>query len=134
MTPFLVGELDRGAHLAEQLQPLPRCELVGAAVVGDRHPRTSSMTKNGRPCSVVPASRTVAMFGWSISARACRSASNRATTCRVSMPGLITFSATFRWTGWVCSATNTCPIPPSPICSISLYGPMVVPGSSVTGS
>ena len=28
------------------------------------------------------------MFGWSMSARACRSASNRAITCRVSMPGL----------------------------------------------
>ena len=42
------------------------------------------------------------MFGWSISASACRSASNRAMTCRVSMPGLMTFSATLRRTG--CSA------------------------------
>ena len=32
--------------------------------------------------SVVPASSTLAMLGWSISARACRSASNRASTCR----------------------------------------------------
>ena len=39
------------------------------------------------------------MFGWSIRARACRSASNRATTCRVSMPGLMTFRATLRRTG-----------------------------------
>ena len=44
-------------------------------------PLTSSMTKYGRPASVVPASSTLAMFGWSISARACRSASNRAMTC-----------------------------------------------------
>ena len=29
------------------------------------------------------------MFGWSIRARACRSASKRAMTCRVSMPGLM---------------------------------------------
>ena len=39
------------------------------------------------------------MLGWSIRARACRSASNRAITCRVSMPGLMTLSATLRWTG-----------------------------------
>jgi hypothetical protein len=44
------------------------------------------------------------MFGWSIIARACRSASKRAITCRVSMPGLMIFSATRRSTGSVCSA------------------------------
>ena len=36
------------------------------------------------------------MFGWSISASACRSASKRAITCRVSMPGLMILSATRR--------------------------------------
>ena len=45
------------------------------------------------------------------------------------MPGLMTFSATLRRTGCCCSATKTRPKPPSPICSISLYGPMTVPGS-----
>ena len=45
-------------------------------------PWTSSITKYGRPLSVVPASSTRAMFGWSIIARACRSASKRAMTCR----------------------------------------------------
>ena len=59
-------------------------------------PLTSSITKYGRPVSVAPASSTLAMFGWSISASACRSASNRAITCRVSMPGLMIFSATLR--------------------------------------
>ena len=54
--------------------------------------------------SVAPASRTRAMLGWSISARAWRSASNRATTCAVSIPGLMIFSATSRRTGCVCSA------------------------------
>ena len=39
------------------------------------------------------------MLGWSIRARACRSASKRATTCAVSMPGLMIFSATLRRTG-----------------------------------
>ena len=39
------------------------------------------------------------MFGWSIIARACRSASKRATTCLESMPGLMTFRATRRRTG-----------------------------------
>ncbi len=54
------------------------------------------------------------MFGWSIRARACRSASNRAITSRVSMPGLMTLSATVRRTGSVCSAIQTTPKPPSP--------------------
>ena len=57
------------------------------------------MTKYGRPESVAPASSTRAMFGWSIKARACRSASKRAMTCRVSMPSLMIFSATRRRTG-----------------------------------
>jgi hypothetical protein len=47
-------------------------------------------------------------------------ASNRATTRRVSIPGLSTFSATLRRTGSVCSARKTTPNPPSPICSSSL--------------
>ena len=34
-------------------------------------PRTSSMTKKGRPSGVIPASSTLAMLGWSISASAC---------------------------------------------------------------
>ena len=52
------------------------------------------MTKYGRPLSVVPASRTLAIWLWSISARAWRSASNRAMTWAVSIPGLMTLSAT----------------------------------------
>ena len=60
------------------------------------------------------------MFGWSIRASACRSASKRAMTCRVSMPGLMIFSATLRRTGSCCSAMKTTPMPPSPICSSSL--------------
>ena len=51
------------------------------------------------------------MLGWSISASACRSASKRAMTCRVSMPGLMTLSATLRRTGSVCSAMKTTPMP-----------------------
>ena len=51
------------------------------------------------------------MFGWSIIASACRSASKRAITCRVSMPGLMILSATVRWIGSVCSAMNTTPMP-----------------------
>ena len=41
------------------------------------------------------------MFGWSIRASACRSASNRASTARESMPTLISLSATCRLTGSV---------------------------------
>ena len=39
------------------------------------------------------------MLTWSIIARACRSASKRAMTWRLSMPGLMTLSATLRCTG-----------------------------------
>ena len=73
------------------------------------------------------------MLGWSIRASACRSDSKRAITCLVSMPGLRTFSATLRRIGSCCSAMKTTPKPPSPICSRSLYGPMIVPGRSVIG-
>ena len=51
-----------------------------------------------------PASSTLAILGWSIIASACRSASKRAITCRVSMPGLMIFRATRRLTGSFCSA------------------------------
>jgi hypothetical protein len=44
------------------------------------------------------------MLGWSIKASAWRSASNRASTTRESMPPLISFNATSRMTGRVCSA------------------------------
>src|SRR5258708_9798557 len=54
-------------------------------------------------------------------------------TSRVSMPGLITLTATLRRTGCCCSATKTRPMPPSPICSMSLYGPTTVPGCSRIG-
>ena len=72
------------------------------SVIGS--PWTSSITKNGWPASVVPPSKTRAMLGWSIKASACRSASNRASTARESMPILISFSATCRLTGavWLC--------------------------------
>jgi hypothetical protein len=93
-------------------------------------PRTSSITKYGRPASVAPASSTRAMCGWSIIASACRSASNRAITCRVSIPSLITFSATRRRTGSRCSAIHTVPNPPWPISCNSLYRPIDAPAHS----
>src|SRR5438067_726445 len=56
------------------------------------------------------------MLGWSMSASACRSASNRAMTLFVSMPGLMIFNATRRRIGSSCSAMKTTPQPPSPTC------------------
>ena len=61
------------------------------------------------------------MLGWSIIASACRSCSKRcehgpANPC----PVLISFSATLRLTGSVCLATQTSPMPPSPIFSCSV--------------
>ena len=75
---------------------------------------------DGRPDGVWPASKTLAMFGWSIKASACRSASKRASTCLESMPSLTTLSATRRWIGSVWSAIQTVPMPPSPMSSSSL--------------
>ncbi len=73
------------------------------------------------------------MFGWSIRASACRSASKRAMTWRESMPALINLTATRRLTGSVCWAIQTLPMPPSPIGSMSLYGPIARPELSVVG-
>jgi serine/threonine protein kinase len=71
-----------------------------------------SITKNGWPSGVVPASWIAAMPGGCSRASACRSDSNRARTCFESMPGLMTFMATSRRTGATCSARKTRPMPP----------------------
>ena len=96
----------------------PNCAASQYSVIGT--PFTSSITKYGRPPSVAPPSRTLAMCGWSISASAWRSASKRATTCFVSIPSLMIFSATRRFTGSSCCAIHTVPKPPSPIASSNL--------------
>ena len=128
--PLLVGVLHRPADVAEQLQPFPHSEPVLVAVVRDRlaldqlhhevraGPTASFRHRGPWRCS-----------GWSIRASACRSASKRARTCLESMPSLTTLTATRRWIGSVCSAIQTVPMPPSPICSSSLYGPMTVPAA-----
>src|SRR5262249_141790 len=46
---------------------------------------------------------------------------------------LMSLSATRRLTGAPCWAIHTVPMPPSPICSKSLYWPITVPGRSVGG-
>ena len=98
----------------EQLQPLAMRQRVAVAVLGDRH-ALDELHHEVRPAgSVVPASNTLAMFGWSISARACRSASNAGDHLRVSMAGLMILSATRRRTGWRVSATQTRPCRRSP--------------------
>jgi len=74
------------------------------------------------------------MLGWSIIARACRSASKRASTAFESMPALITLTATARLTGSVCWAMKTLPMPPSPISSISLYLPARMAPTWAVGS
>src|ERR1022692_52156 len=49
----------------------------------------------------------------------CRSAWKRCTTVSSYIPALISFKATGRRTGAVCSASHTCPMPPSPSLRIS---------------
>ena len=95
-------------------------------------PSTYSITKYGRPLVVAPASKTRAMFGWSIIASACRSASKRASTWAVSMPSLMTLSATRRRMGSRCSARYTVPMPPSPRDSNnSIAAEVVIPGRAL---
>ena len=52
------------------------------------------MTKNGRPFSVVPPSSTLAMFGWSIKARAWHPPRIAIGPVFESIPALISFKAT----------------------------------------
>ena len=76
--PLLMGVLHGLADRHEQLRAaraIGRRAWSQYSVIGT--PLTYSMTKNGRPSSVTPPSKTLAMFGWSIRASACRSASNR---------------------------------------------------------
>ena len=75
-------------------------QMVLVAVLRDRHALDQFHHEVG-PAAVAscPRRSTLAMFGWSISARACRSASKRAITCRESMPALMILSATSRLSG-----------------------------------
>ena len=77
-------------------------------------PSMKSITKYGRPPSSVPASITPATFGWSIRASAARSRSKRATTSALSMPSLISLTATLLRVV-SCTASYTTPMPPSPM-------------------
>ena len=94
------------------------------------------MATQGAPPSVVPASRTRAIPGCSISASACRSTAKRAATC-AGTPVRMTFTATRRRMGADCSAAKTRPIPPSPSSPVTRYGPMAAghpdPGSDLPG-
>src|SRR6266849_2911090 len=87
-------------------------------------PGTYSITKYGWPSGVEPASNTLAIEGWSMMASDCRSDWNRWSTSSSNLPTLMSFNATCRRTGAVCSASHTCPMPPSPILRMSRYGPM----------
>jgi hypothetical protein len=62
--PLLVRVPDGLANLDEQIEPFLGGEVGLVAIIGDLDAaRTSSITKNGLPTSVVPASSTLAMFG-----------------------------------------------------------------------
>ena len=130
---LLMCVLHRLADGHEQFQPLSGRQPGLVAEPFSGRPLTSSMTKNGCPVGVSPPSSTRAMLGWSIIASAWRSCSNRASTAAESMPVLISLSATLRLTGSVCLATQTSPMPPSPICFRSSYGPIRGPAPSAIG-
>ena len=82
----------RQTNRCRTAEPLLRAEPVLVAVLGDRDPSHQfHHERTGRPCPVAPASKTLAMLGWSIIASAWRSASKRATTSLVSIPSLMIF-------------------------------------------
>ena len=91
---LLVRVLHGRADLREEVQVARGHQPVLVAVFGERDALDQLHDEEGRPVSVVPASNSLAMCGWSISAMAWRSASNRARTVRESMPGLMSFTAT----------------------------------------
>ncbi len=70
-------------------------------------PSTYSMTKYGCPSGVEPASKTLAIVGCSMIARACRSASKRLSRAASKRPARTSLRATRRVTGSVCSASQT---------------------------
>jgi len=74
------------------------------------------------------------MFGWFMRASSSRSERKRARMSSLSMPALITFSATWRRTGSNWSARYTAPIPPTPSCAVMRYTPMRRPISENSGS
>ena len=86
-----VENLLAGRASVRHLHPLTLRELGDAFDLG-RSLRLGGVTRT--IVGVMPASNTLAMCGWSIIAKACSSASNRASTCRESMPGLRILSAT----------------------------------------
>jgi hypothetical protein len=91
--------LHRVADLHEQLQTRARRQTVLVAVLRDRHPLTSSITKYGRPVSVSRRRRPWRCSDGPSAPAPAAPASKRAITWRVSMPALMIFSATLRLNG-----------------------------------
>ena len=112
MIPFWWRVLDRLADLDEQLQPLAGVRPMLVAVGGDSARRlTNSITKYGRPLAWRRRRIRCAMFGWSMRASACRSASKRAITCLVSIPSLMILKATGGCTGSLLRHLDRLPAP-----------------------
>jgi len=110
---LLMGMLHSVADQDEELQPLPHREPALVAISRDRHSRHILHGEVGPALRRRSGVEDLGDGGWSISASAWRSDSKRATTSRVSMPALISLTATRRRTGCFCSASHTWPMPPS---------------------
>ena len=102
--PLLMSVLDSVADLQEQFETFARREAAVRAELADLLSFDQFHRGIGQAGLGGCSSSTRAMFGWSIMASAWRSASKRAMTLFVSNPGFITFNATRRRTGWLCSA------------------------------
>jgi hypothetical protein len=123
--PLLMGMLDGMADGDEQLQSLAGIQPFFVAVGGDRLPLDQFHHEVGSPLSVVPASRTLAMLGWSIIDSAWRSASKRASTWRAIHAGFDQLERHPPSHRFVLFGHPHRPHrPPSPICCSSLYGPI----------
>ena len=128
--PFLVCVLNCLADKLEKLEPLSERSTIAIALFRDGDAVDELHDKEGTTELGRAGVEELGDRGMVHEASACRSASNRAMNWAESIPGLITLSAAVRRTGAVCSARKTTPMPPSPICSISVYGPTTDPARS----
>ena len=132
--PLLVSVLHRLADRDEQLEPFAERQPAFVAEPGDGDALDQLHDKVGATRVGRAGVEDLGDVGMVHERQRWRSAANRASTWRLSIPALIIFSATVRLIGRVCSAMKTVPMPPSPMVCKSLYGPMSAPASSVAGA
>ena len=94
-----VGVLDSLANRDEECESLGNAQAGVVTIPGEGDALDVFHDEEGQPLLVVPPSSTLAMFGCSVRAEACRSASNHERTVLSPIPALMNFKAL-----WGCSS------------------------------